>query len=111
MTYVVYRYINRGLYERDKLLFLFIITTKILVTAGVIEQSEVGIFLRGGAAYDINSVKKKPIWMTDEAWLNVIALSEGHPVFKALPENILRNEVQVRSPLPRVRAARSCGGC
>jgi dynein heavy chain len=37
MTYLVFRYINRGLYERDKLLFIFILTVKILVTAGVIE--------------------------------------------------------------------------
>ena len=28
MTYIVYRYINRGLYERDKLLFIFIVTIK-----------------------------------------------------------------------------------
>lgn len=41
MTYLVYRYINRGLYERDKLLFIFIVTIKIMVTAGLMEQSEV----------------------------------------------------------------------
>ena len=67
MTYLVYRYINRGLYERDKasdstegerggggasrcplaraclppplqLLFIFIVTVKIMVTAGLMDQ-------------------------------------------------------------------------
>lgn len=55
-------------------------------------QGEVNLFLRGGAALDINSVKKKPLWISDEAWLNVIALSDGHPVFKPLPEYFSRNE-------------------
>lgn len=63
-----------------------------MVTANLMDQGEVNLFLRGGAALDINSVKKKPLWISDEAWLNVIALSEGHPVFKSLPDNFARNE-------------------
>ncbi|RYY32377.1 hypothetical protein EON62_05430, partial [archaeon] len=39
---------------------------------------------------------KKPMWISDESWLNVVALSEGHPVFKALPENVVRNEAAWR---------------
>ena len=56
MTYIVYRYINRGLYERDKLTFILIATLKILVTAGLLKGSDVTLLLRGGAALDINSV-------------------------------------------------------
>ena len=33
MTYIVYRYINRGLYEQDKLAFLVVLAMRILVTA------------------------------------------------------------------------------
>ncbi len=91
MTYLVYRYVNKGLYETDKLLFIFIVTVKIMVTAAVLDQSEVTTFLRGGAALDINSVRKKPKWIVDEAWLNLIELSNQNPFFKALPENIMRN--------------------
>merc|ERR1711988_742721 len=34
LTYLVYRYINRGLYEADKLTFVLLVTVKILITAG-----------------------------------------------------------------------------
>ena len=37
MTYITYRYINRGLYEKDKLTFILICTLKILVTAGLLK--------------------------------------------------------------------------
>jgi len=96
MTYIVYRYVNKGLYERDKLLFVFIVAVKIMVTAGLLDQSEVQLFLRGGAALDIANVRKKPTWMSNESWLNVIALSDGVAFYKSLPENIVRSESQWR---------------
>jgi len=90
MTYLVYRYVNKGLYEVDKLLFLFILTVKIMTTAGLLDPAEVTTFQRGGAALDINSVRKKPKWMIDDAWLNVIELSTQSAFFKSLPDNIIR---------------------
>ena len=33
MTYLTYRYINRGLYEKDKLSFVLMVTLKILLVA------------------------------------------------------------------------------
>jgi dynein heavy chain len=92
MTYIVYRYVNKGLYERDKLLFVFIMAVKIMVTAGLLDLSDVALFMRGGAALDINTVRKKPTWISNEAWLNVIALAESVPFFKALPDSIVRND-------------------
>jgi dynein heavy chain len=53
--------------------------------------SEVTTFLRGGAALDINSVRKKPKFILDEAWLNMIELSNQNSFFKALPDNVMRN--------------------
>merc|ERR1711865_1324202 len=52
MTYTTYRYINRGLYEDDKLLFLLLLTLKVLVTAGHLSSGDVTLFLRAGAALD-----------------------------------------------------------
>ncbi len=94
MTYLVYRYVNKGLYERDKLLFVFCCAVKIFVTAGLFDSSEMGLFLRGGAALDIAAVRKKPSWMSNESWLNVVAMSEALPSFKSLPEGIFRNEAE-----------------
>ena len=93
LTYRVYRTINRGLYERDKLSFILIVTFKILVTAGLLEGSDVTLFLRGGAALDINSVKRKPVaWLSNDAWLNVIELAEKKSFFSKLARNIRKNE-------------------
>jgi dynein heavy chain len=93
MTEVVYRYINKGLYERHKLLFILIITLKVLVREGRLEQSEVGLFLRGGAALDINSVKRRPKWWKDEdSWLNAVELANSQPFFRSLLDNIDRAE-------------------
>jgi dynein heavy chain len=47
MTYKTYRYINRGLYEQDKLTFVLLVTLKILVTSGHLKSSDVTLFLRG----------------------------------------------------------------
>lgn len=46
MTYIVYRYINRGLYETDKLTFVVLVTLKILITAGMLRTSDMILFLR-----------------------------------------------------------------
>jgi dynein heavy chain len=47
MTYKTYCYINRGLYEQDKLTFVLLVTLKILVTSGHLKSSDVTLFLRG----------------------------------------------------------------
>merc|ERR1711988_385802 len=93
LTYIVYRYINRGLYERDKLAFKLMITLNILLTANRLEPADVTLLLKGGAALDINSVRGKPFsWMKDDAWLNVMQLSRDSSVFKQLPDEMVRNE-------------------
>ena len=60
MTYITYRYINRVLYKQHKLTFVLLVMLKILVTAGHLKSSDVTLFLRGGAALDINGVQRKP---------------------------------------------------
>ena len=111
MTFEIYKYIQRGLFERHKLIFAWMLTASILVSAGKarphahhtrecrqqllamaphsvcllarlsmrvyrvtphvcngsprlhimqIKADDVNVFLRGGGALDINSVRKKP---------------------------------------------------
>jgi len=97
MTYIVYRYINRGLYEKDKLCFVLLITMKILITAGDLRGTDLTLFLRGGAALDINSVRRKPFnWISNEAWLNVVELSQQLKFFANLPNDMVANEAMWR---------------
>lgn len=74
---------NRGLYEQDKLSFKLILALKILLTARRLEQSDVTLFIKGGAALDLNAVRPKPyVWLADPAWLNAIQLSRDNVLFK-----------------------------
>jgi dynein heavy chain len=95
LTYLVYRYINKGLYEVDKLLFVLVFTMKIMVVANHISTTDVSLLLRGGAALDINSVRPNPFkkWLPDEAYLNCLALSQAAPTFKTLIEKMTKSEL------------------
>jgi dynein heavy chain len=48
--------LQRGLFERHKLLFALMLTNKILVSAGKVKASDVDVLLKGGGALNIASV-------------------------------------------------------
>ena len=92
MTYAIYLYIQRGLFERHKLTFALMLTNKILVSAKTLSPDLVGVFLKGGGSLDIKSVKKKPKeWIPDKCWLDIVALSQ-YPTFSDLLESMFVNE-------------------
>jgi dynein heavy chain len=102
LTKHAYKYVNRGLFEKDKITFVLMMCFKILITAGKINSNDVGLFLKAGAAEDIKS-KPKPTgnqfsFISEKAWLNIIAFSKhcfnDAPVatFKELPELIVKNQ-------------------
>jgi len=66
---------------------------KIFVTEELLTPANISLFLKAGAALDINTAPKKPVpWMSDAAWLNCVALSTECPMFKALKDQVVRNE-------------------
>jgi dynein heavy chain len=96
LTYMVYRYVNRGLFEVDKITFLMMVSFKILITDKKLNSEDVSLFLKAGAAVDKSSMKPKPSaeWISDRTWMNIIAISnhrfasESVPFFKTLPDSI-----------------------
>jgi len=93
MTYITYRYINRGLYEADKTSFKLIVLFKILFVAGKLTLAHINLFLRGGGALNINLVKPKPFaWLTNESWLNTLQLSMDYLPFKSITADLESNE-------------------
>lgn len=78
LTYGVYRYVNRGLFERDKITFLLMVCFKILITDKKLSIADVNQFLKAGNAVDKSEVLKMPEkadWITEKMWNNVNALS------------------------------------
>merc|ERR1719335_1485526 len=60
LTYQVYRYMNRGLFERDKMTFKLMVTLKILVVAGQLSSADVSVFLKAGSALDVKAEQPNP---------------------------------------------------
>lgn len=96
LTYVVYRYINRGLFEKDKLTFLLMISLKILLISGKLTQADIDLLLKGGKALDKNAIppNKSSDLFDIDVWKNVIALSKHYYgkehlcIFSDLPQDI-----------------------
>lgn len=56
-------------------------------------MDDVTLFLRGGAALDINSVKRKPFsWMSNDVWLNIVQLSQSNHFYSNLIADMTANE-------------------
>lgn len=96
LTNKVYRYINRGLFERDKVTFKLMMCLKVLIKEGKLTSADVNVFLKSGSGIDD---RNKPFnWMDQKTWLNLKALSkhkfanEHTFFFKELPDRIQRNE-------------------
>lgn len=74
MTYVTYRYINRGLFEADKTTFKLMMCLRVLMKEEIITSNDISLFLKAGAAIDDRN--KKFGWMDKKVWDNLIALSK-----------------------------------
>ena len=63
-TEVVYEYINRGLYEDDKITFLLLICFKKLITDRKLRNEDVSLFLKGGGDLNWNNEKSNPSYLS-----------------------------------------------
>ncbi|BES88501.1 dynein heavy chain [Nesidiocoris tenuis] len=93
LTYEIFRYTSRGLYENHKFLFVLMLALKIDMHKGKVTHEEFQIFIKGGAALNLNAVEPKPAyaWITDTMWLNMIQLSKLDE-FEYLPSQLSSNE-------------------
>lgn len=96
LTRKVYRYINRGLFERDKTTFKLMMACRILIKEGKLNPGDVSLLLKAGGAIDD---RNKPFnWMDQSAWLNLKALSnhkfanEHAKFFGGLQDGMTRSE-------------------
>lgn len=78
ITFAFYSNICRGLFEKDKLLFSFIIAAKIQLQQKILEQRDWNFFLRG-AKKQVETEIEKPDYLNDLMWNNCLQLEQANP--------------------------------
>lgn len=92
LTFEVWAFTSRSLYERHKLLFTLMLAIKIDMQRNHISHEEFMTFIKGGACLDLNAVTPKPFkWILDITWLNLVEISKL-PVFNEVLKKIEQNE-------------------
>lgn len=89
-TFNVFTNVSRGLFEKHKLIFSFMICTQILKQQGFISEVEWSYFLRGGSLLRTTEIDKPTIpWLTEQMWNNVQDLSSTIIQFSFLTEHLI----------------------
>ncbi|XP_013170954.1 PREDICTED: dynein beta chain, ciliary-like [Papilio xuthus] len=72
ITFAVFVYTSRGLFEKDKLIFLFLITLQILQCDGKVDPRELDFLLK----YAVAPEPSPYTWLSNNSWGGIIALAK-----------------------------------
>ncbi|CAH1159888.1 unnamed protein product [Phaedon cochleariae] len=80
-TFDLYSNITRSLFEKDKLLFSFLLCSKMMISQGKLDESEFVFLLTGGV--DVENPFKNPCtpWLPDSSWSEICRV-EGLTAFE-----------------------------
>ena len=82
-----------SLFEKDKLLFSFLLTTKIMLGHKELDSIELRFFLQGSTKMDLDEPNPVPGWLTDKSWGDLLELF-SLPAFKGLKALMSSNWAQ-----------------
>jgi dynein heavy chain len=80
-----------GIFERDKLMFSFQMTTMIMDGDETLNKAELSFFLKGNTSLD--EVEAKPFsWMSNNGWKDAVKLTELGGVWQNFLNDVKNNE-------------------
>lgn len=92
LTNDVFEFSSISIYEKHNLLFLFQIACTLDKNAGILLDSELTFFIKGGIIGPENvSIKSPTTWLSNKCWQNVVILSTSFEIFSNLIEHICSN--------------------
>jgi dynein heavy chain len=90
-TSVLYRNVCRSLFETHKLLFSFLLCSKIMLGSKTMDQQELRFLLQGNTAVDLAepnpTVGTSAKWLSDKTWGDLLGVA-SLPNFTAVVENV-----------------------
>nr|XP_050853938.1 dynein axonemal heavy chain 12-like isoform X4 [Vespula vulgaris] len=89
-TYYLYQNICRSLFEKDKILYSFILYSTILLASNQVDKNEFLFFLSGGMALKTITKNPAPDWLPDKSW-NEIDRVDALSNFTEFPKSFTNN--------------------
>ncbi|XP_010215324.1 PREDICTED: dynein heavy chain 12, axonemal [Tinamus guttatus] len=89
-TYNLYCNVCRSLFEKDKLLFSFLLCCNLLMAKNEIERQEFMFLLTGGVGLKNQYKNPDPSWLPDKSWDELCRANEI-PAFKGLRSHVSEN--------------------
>ena len=92
-TYILYVNVCRSLFAKDKLLFSFLLCTKIMLSIEDLKQSDLRFFLQGSIALEMSKAKPSTPsdWLSDKIWKEFIALAETVTELAGFDDELSKN--------------------
>ncbi|XP_013187525.2 dynein axonemal heavy chain 12 [Amyelois transitella] len=91
-TYNLYSNVCRSLFDKDKLMFSFIMCSKMMLSTGEMTQEEYLFLITGGIAVE-NTLKKPVEWLPDKNWDEICRLNDL-PAYAGFRDSFVKDVVK-----------------
>ncbi|CAG9466170.1 unnamed protein product [Pedinophyceae sp. YPF-701] len=91
-TYCLYQNVCRSLFEKDKLLFAFLLDVRIMSAAGTLSATDYNFLLTGGVGIEpVDVAKPDASWLSPKSWGEITRAAATLSGFETLPQHIVAN--------------------
>ncbi|CAG9766670.1 unnamed protein product [Ceutorhynchus assimilis] len=91
-TFDLYNNITRSLFEKDKLLFSFLLCSKIMISQNKLNEQEFMFFLTGGIAVENLLENQCKAWLPQISWDELCRMDDELPAFNDFRNTFVKNE-------------------